>query len=75
MSYEEYREDVEAMRKRIIGSGEKFFLRKNPNKKNEYDYSYQVGIGNEKEKLIDIHVAKVWLRSDAEKIVEAINAQ
>lgn len=68
-----YDKDVKEMRERFIREGRKFFYRKDPNDTNKYAPKWQVGIGNEEDKLIDIHIAKVWQEHDAALLVEALN--
>jgi len=72
--FEEYKKDVSEAKKRLISKGEKFFVRENPNRKLLYETRWQVGIGNEKEGLIDHHVAKLWNKEEALLLVDALNS-
>ena len=75
MSLQKYTESVEKMRISFFKEGRKFFYRLDPNEKKMSAYAalWQVGIGNENEKLIDIHVAKLWKEEDAILLVKALN--
>jgi len=69
----EYRVSVDASTLNMFARGERFFCRKNPNVKDGYETQFQVGIGVEKEMLIDNHAAKVWDEDHAKAIVDAMN--
>ena len=74
-SFEKYSKDVKEMRVRMESDGKRYFYRPDPNQKSEYSTAFQVGIGDEEEKLIDVHVAKVWKKEDAELIVKKLNSE
>lgn len=73
-NFEEYTKLVTESRLSLEKT-ERYFYRADPNQKNEYATAFQVGIGNEEEKLIDIHIAKVWREGDAKNIVDKLNSE
>ena len=71
--FKEYKKGVETAKQKLIKNGEKFFVRENPNRRLLYETRWQVGIGNEKELLIDHHAAKFWDINEADIFVEGLN--
>ena len=73
--FKKYLQSVSSFRKSLLLQNERFFVRKDPNYgDNLYKPSWQIGIGDKDMGLIDIHIAKVWNKKDADVIANALNS-